>query len=124
MSQNASLPEHERDLNPKQTRALQHLLAGATIQNAAQGAGVDRSTVHRWLREDWSFQAAYNRVRRELRHEVEARLSQLASVALETVADAVESGDVRAALAVLKGLGALSGAAPALGGSKTRPSWR
>jgi hypothetical protein len=51
---------------------------------------------------------------------VEARISQLANVALETVAGAVESGDVRAALAVLKGLGALSGTRPAVGSDDAR----
>ena len=36
MSQNATLPERDRDLNPKQTRAIQLLITGVTIQKAAQ----------------------------------------------------------------------------------------
>jgi hypothetical protein len=43
---------------------------------------------------------------------VEARLPNLVEAALEAVEAAVKKGDVRAALAVLKGLGALSGTAP------------
>jgi transposase-like protein len=116
MSQNATRPERDRDLNPRQTQALKHLLVGATIQKAAQSAGVDRSTVHRWLREHWGFQAAYNAAQRDLQREVAGRMLQLAHAACETVAAAVERGDVRAALAVLKGVGALGGTTPEIGG--------
>ncbi len=87
---------------------LEHLVTGSTVVRAAEVAGVDRTTVHRWLRLDHGFQAAYNAARRDLQREVEARLLNLADVALETVEAAVLGGDVRAALAVLKGLGAFA----------------
>jgi hypothetical protein len=98
-----------RGLKPTQSIVLEQLLAGESVTKAAKAGGVDRTTVHRWLREDAVFQGAYNAARRELSREVEARLPHLAEVALATVQAAVEQGDVRAALAVLKGLGALSG---------------
>lgn len=103
------------DLNSKQLIVLEQLVAGATVTKAAEAGSVDRTTVHRWLREDCSFQAAHNAARRELSREVEARLPNLAEAALEAVEGAVKNGDVRAALAVLKGLGALSGNAPNIG---------
>ena len=43
---------------------------------------------------------------------------QLAHAACEAVAAAVEQGDVRAALAVLKGVGVLAGTPPAIGGEE------
>jgi len=103
------------ELNLKQIIVLEHLIAGATVTKAAEAGGVDRTTVHRWLREDCTFLAAYNAARRDLSREVEARLPHLAEAALGTVEAAVQNGDVRAALAVLKGLGALSGSAPTIG---------
>jgi len=75
---------------------------------------VDRSRVHRWLREDSSFQAAYNAAQRNLRREIEQRLLQLASAAADVVAAASQRGDLRAALAVLKGTGALAGSPPTI----------
>src|SRR5262245_45523135 len=92
-------------IEPRQVLVLEQLLAGASITRAAQAAGVDRTSVHRWLREDWSFQAAYNAARRDLMREIETRLVRLAEGAVQAVERAVRQGDVRAALAVLKGLG-------------------
>jgi hypothetical protein len=113
--QNSTPHGPAQGLSPKHSIVLKQLLAGATVTKAAMAGGADRSTVHRWLREDAVFQAAYNAARRDLSREVEARLPHLAEMALETVQAAVEKGDVRAALAVLKGLGALPGAAPHVG---------
>lgn len=103
-------------LTARQKRALDQLVAGATITAAARSASVHRSTVHRWLREDFDFQAAYNGYQNDLRREVEGRLLQLAHSASDTLAAAIEQGDVRAALAVLKGVGALSGSAAPIPG--------
>jgi len=97
------------ELSPQQLTAIACLLAGATVTKAAAEARVDRSTLYRWLREDWPFQAALNRGRRELQAGLETRLSAIAERAAETVSQAVESGDVRASLALLKGLGILAG---------------
>ena len=93
-----------------QLDALEALGAGATVTEAARQAGVDRTTVHRWLRDNFSFQAAWNRLRRDLEREAETRIERLAHEALGAVEDAVASGDARVALAVLKGVGLLAGA--------------
>ena len=53
-------------LTAQQERVLERLLTGETVTAAAEAEGVDRSTVHRWRREDLAFQAAYNQRRREL----------------------------------------------------------
>ena len=116
MQQNTTWAKSNRpDLPPQQTKALAVLVGGATITGAAEAAGVDRTTLHRWLREDFSFQAAYNGLRRDLRREIEVRLDNLANAALDTVSLAVDAGDVRAALAVLKGTGVFAGSCPSVG---------
>ena len=116
MQQNATGGENERaDLPPQQTLVLAALLTGATITAAAEVAEVDRTTVHRWLREDFAFQAVLNAAQRDLRREVASRLDHVVQAAVETISAAVESGDVRAALAVLRGTGVLAGDRPRIG---------
>ena len=70
---------------------------------------MDRCTVHRWPRNDYGFQAAVNAAELELQRAVQLRLAQAASAAAAVVASAIEKGDLRASLAVLKGIGALDG---------------
>jgi hypothetical protein len=116
MQRNATAGENDStDLAPRQTQALGALLRGATITSAAGAAGVDRTTVHRWLPGDFAFQAAYNGLRRELHREAEVRLESLVHSALGTISTAIDDGDVRAALAVLKGAGVLAGSRPPIG---------
>ena len=109
MLQNDSDLAPEQELSAPQTAALEALASGATVTAAAATAGVNRVTVHRWLREDFSFQAALNQTRLDLRDAAAmARLLKLADSAAGTVQEAVEQGDVRVAVTVLKGLGLLS----------------
>lgn len=82
---------------------------------AAAGAGVSRETLHRWLKEDVEFRACLNRARAELQEAVTARLMACSHKAAENVAAAIESGDTRLSLVVLRGLGNLCGNAPATG---------
>jgi hypothetical protein len=101
-------------LSAAQATALDCLMLGATVTDAAQAAGVDRTTVHRW-RSEPVFAAAFNSRLEELRAAAHARLERIAECAARTVEEAVASGDVKAALAVLRGVGLLRGAATALG---------
>ncbi len=109
MLQNTTPNEDREALSPDQIRALELVLSGSTISAAAQAVGIDRSTVHRWVRSDFEFQAALNRGKRELAEAVQARLLTVADKAAAVVGNAVDQGNLTAALAVLKGLGALSG---------------
>jgi hypothetical protein len=109
LRQNTTPGDREpRELSPSQARALTSLAEGATVSTAARAAGVDRTTVHRWLRHDYAFQAAHNASRRELRHELGVQLEQAVQASLKTVLAAIDGGDVRAALTVLKGSGVLA----------------
>ena len=115
MSQNGTSSSAPRELAPKQAKALEHLLAATSVTDAAKGAGIGRSTLHRWLREDPAFQAAYNGARRDLQREVEIRLLVAATHAAQTVCRAARAGNVQASLALLKGIGALAGEPYAIG---------
>jgi len=95
-------------LTAQQARVLERLLAGDTVTAAAKAGKVDRSTVHRWLREDPDFQAAYNQRRRELQEAYGARMLSLADHAIASVEHAITNGDVRASMKLLDGLGLLS----------------
>ena len=96
-------------LTAVQTEALSALLSGETIKAAAELAGVDRSTVHRWLRDDWHFQAARNRGIEAIQAATITGLQALAQSALEAVQKSIRDGDQQTAINVLKGLGLLSG---------------
>jgi hypothetical protein len=85
------------------------LLSGKSITEAATTAEVNRTTVHRWLREDFGFQAALNRSRRELRETMQARLMAIAGKAADAVERSIDQGDGKTALSLLKGLGLLPG---------------
>src|SRR3954470_11486988 len=102
-------------LTPAQEGAVAALLAGKTVTEAAAAAGADRTTVHRWLKDDFAFLAAYNRGRREMREALQGRLMALADKAVGAVESAVAAGDGKAALALLKGLGLLPGRATGIG---------
>jgi hypothetical protein len=98
-----------RALSPAQLAAIEKLLLGAKIVDAASAAGVDRRTVHRWLKGDRDFQAELNRRRNDLTMALDDHLRRIALDGLDAVEEAVRGGNVNAALAVLRGIGALSG---------------
>ncbi len=93
---------------------MQAILTGETVTAAAKTAKVNRTTVHRWLN-DPDFLAALNSYRSELRDTQHHRLARLASYAIDVAEQALEDGDIRTALAVLRGIGLLAGQAPPTG---------
>ena len=107
MSQNAT--PTDTPLRPDQLTVIESLVAGKSITAAAKQAGIRRETVHRWMREDYEFQAALHRLRRELLESVGAQVLATSRRAAETVDKAVAGGDVKTALQVLRGTGMLSG---------------
>ncbi len=112
MTQNDTEKIGQEQLSPAKLQVLQGLLSGDSVTDAAKAGQVSRETVHRWLREDFEFQAVYNQGRREIAEEIQDVLLVTARQAADTVADAVRSGNVKLALAVLKGIGGLSGRPP------------
>ena len=97
------------EITPTQQQVLEHLMVGRTVTDAAKASGVDRTTVHRWLRADYFFQAMYNRTRREHWDATQIKLKSLGQEAIKALEAALAKGDARSALEVLKGLGFLDG---------------
>jgi hypothetical protein len=91
-----------RCLTAQQDRAVALLLMGTTVTTVAASIGVSRETVHRWLRENFEFIGAVNRGKRELRDAASARLLGAWSKAAENIAAAVEKGDLKASLLLLR----------------------
>jgi len=102
-------------LSSSQMRAIAGLMAGKTITAAAGDAGVNRSTVHAWLNEDFAFQAALNEARREAWQALQAKLRALGESAVVCLEKAVAEGDKQVAVRLVSGLGLLSGKPPAFG---------
>ncbi len=96
-------------LSPEQATALERLLAGATVTEAARATGRNRSTVYRWLKNDFAFQAAWNARRAEVRDSSEAGLLKLLPKAMRVLESTLDGNDVQTALAILKGCGLLRG---------------
>ena len=95
-------------LSLKQETAIPLLLAGKTVSEVSSALDVHRSTVHRWMGLP-VFVATLNSRKWEAREASEARLHRLQIAALDTIETAVENGDARIALAVLRGTGLLDG---------------
>lgn len=99
-----------RTLDPPQIAVLEALLTGKTITEAAGVVGVSRTTVHRWLKEDYLFRAEINASRHALRQTSLARLDALCERSIEVLEGALDqANDTRIALEVLKGCGVLGG---------------
>src|SRR5258706_15259799 len=91
-----------------QGKAMELISAGAGLREAAEGAGVSRMTLHRWMREDPAFVAAWNAWRAHARRAAASRLLGIADRAVQVVGEAIDGGDAKLALAVVKGMGLMA----------------
>ncbi len=90
------------ETSPAKMKAIQALAAGQTVVGAAAAAKVGRTTVYRWFKKDFAFQAEVNRRRSELWLGSLATLERLSDKAAACVEKAIENGDVKAALEILR----------------------
>lgn len=79
MAQNGT-QEWGKGLKPNQIKAMEALLSGQTVAGAAS-AGASRTTLNRWLRDNWEFQAALNQRQREVLSAVQAGVVKAAQSA-------------------------------------------
>jgi AcrR family transcriptional regulator len=96
---------------PKQA-ALELLLTGKSIAESARSAGVARSTLYEWLKNDPVFQAAYNAWHEEMRESSRSRLLMLTDKATVAVEKALEAGDAKTGMQLLKAMGMLKDRPP------------
>jgi hypothetical protein len=88
MQQDATLSQ-ERTLSTPQAQALAALAAGQSISQAASAAGVDRTTVHRWLSNDAVFMAEFNAARMEMVETLRSGVRKLADDAIGALRDLI-----------------------------------
>lgn len=92
---------HGSKFGRKKEAAIAGLLSGKNHAEAARAAGVDPSTLKRWLRLP-EFQAEYLQARRDAMSQTNARIQQnsgaLASMAFKLLADAATPASVKAHL--------------------------
>ena len=99
------------EISPAQALAIKALLTGKSIVDSAAAAGVDRTTLHRWLRDDPVFIAEYQTDRAEMLGGIRRALAALGQEAVTSLHESltVETPSeirLRATLALLKMLGA------------------
>lgn len=102
-----------KPLSLEQENAIDLLVTGQTDGEVAAAIGVNRGTVWEWCHEHPVFQAELNRWRLDLFAAPQQRLRALAARAVENVAAAVQAGDLKASIEVLKAVGLYGVVAPA-----------
>ena len=93
------------EVTDRQSIAIDALVSGSTHLEAAKLAGVQRSTVTGWCNKNITFIAEWNRRRRQRLTAAGERLHEATSTALDVVAETINSGDVRTALALIRLVG-------------------
>jgi len=93
------------EVSDRQSIAIDALVAGSTHREAAKLAGVQRSTVTGWCNKNITFIAERNRRRKQRLTAAGERLHEATSTALDVVAETINSGDVRTALALIRLVG-------------------
>jgi len=73
------------ELSVPQQRAMAVLVEGKALKEAAEQAGVNRSTLYRWIRQDAAFAAAYNAWHQEVAESARARMHASMHLAVERV---------------------------------------
>lgn len=88
---NTLAPSVTERLSPEQLRALIALIETGDKAKAARSAGVSRTTLYRWMREDPVFQAALEDATRQALKEFSASLVRLAQKAVKALESALDS---------------------------------
>ena len=94
-----------KPLSIEQENAIDLLIAGHTDQQVADAIGKDRTTIWGWRHEHPLFMATLARRRAEVWRAPQEKLRALLSKAVENLGAAVEAGDLKASLEVLKAVG-------------------
>jgi len=91
-------------LDQRQLKAVELILSGHSDEAVAKEVGVRRETVCRWRNNNFAFQAVLNKGRKELWDDATSKLRNLAHKAIETITKAIEDGDVKTSMDLLKNI--------------------
>jgi DNA-binding CsgD family transcriptional regulator/predicted sugar kinase len=106
-------------LTPEQLSAIDLLIQGKSDQEVADIVGRDRGTVWRWKSRVPFFMATLEARRQEVFGVAVQRLRNLLGQAIDNIAKAVESGDVKSSFELVKATG-LHGFCPPTGETNVR----
>ena len=93
------------EVTDRQSIAIDALVSGATQQEAAEKARVQRTTVAEWCNHNIPFMAERNRRRRDRLEAAGEQLQETLCAALEHLGERVREGDTGAAMAIVKAVG-------------------
>ena len=99
-----AVPDQTRPsgLSDSQHLAIDVLLTGGTHREAAEAAGVARTTVTEWVNHRSEFCRELKRRRWQRAEQVNDRVGALTTRSLDVIEEHVVAGDLRAALGVLR----------------------
>ena len=104
---------HSAELSQSQITAIAAITAGSTLTDAASRAGIDRSTIYLWLKQDADFVAELNRAKLEQLQVVKDELRALAVESTRTLRELLTASEtppairLRAAVAVIQAVGGM-----------------
>lgn len=101
MTAKSNKTQHKETLSIKQLNAVDLLVLGRTDKEVAEAIGVHRCTVASW-RYSPHFQAEVNKRRREIWGAAVDRFRSLLKKALDAVEKALDEGDAKTAIELLK----------------------
>jgi hypothetical protein len=93
------------EVSDRQSIAIDALVSGATQQEAAEKAGVQRTTVTAWCNHNLPFIAERNQRREDRVEAAGERLQETLCAALEHLGERVREGDTGAAMTIVKAVG-------------------
>ena len=94
-----------KPLSIEQQNAIDLLILGKSDKEVADAVGVNRTTIWEWRTAHPIFMATLERRRAEVWRQPQERLRSLLSKAVENLGQAVESGDLKSSVEVLKAVG-------------------
>ena len=93
------------EVSDRQSIAIDALIRGTTHREAAEKAGVQRTTVTAWCNKNITFIAEWNRRRRQRLAAAGERLHEVTVAALAAVEESINDGDTAVALTFIRIVG-------------------
>ena len=93
------------EVTDRQSIAIDALVAGSTHREAAEKAGVQRTTVTAWCNHHIAFKAERNQRRQDRTEAAGEQLQETLCAALVHLGEKVREGDTGAAMAIVKAVG-------------------
>jgi hypothetical protein len=94
-----------KPLTVEQQNAIDLLILGKSDKETAEAVSVNRTTIWEWRTTHPLFRVSLERRRAEVWRQPQERLRSLLSKAVENLGQAVESGDLKASIELLKAVG-------------------